>query len=167
MILLLASAVLAQEQEPCYFDHPISIVELREALKTCYLQTGTSIRMQIVELPPNETKPGIGFHSNDSALTAGGKETLDGVATVLALRKKMSIVIVGYADGAEQGDLLDLSLRRAEVAADYLVSKGIERARVTVQASGAENPVDVTGSAEGRARNRRVEFVVSAAQPAK
>jgi hypothetical protein len=163
MILLLASAVLAQEQEPCYFDHPISIVELREALKTCYLQTGTSIRMQIVELPPNETKPGIGFHSNDSALTAGGKETLDGVATVLALRKKMSIVIVGYADG----DLLDLSLRRAEIAADYLVSKGIERSRVTVQAAGAENPVDVTGSAEGRARNRRVEFVVSAAQPAK
>ena len=167
MLLLLASLAWAQDSEPCYFDRPISIIELKEALKTCYLPTGTSIRMQIVELPPNETKPGIGFHSNDSALTSGGKETLDGVATVLSLRKKMSITIVGYADGSEQGDLLDLSLRRAQVAADYLVSKGIEKERVTVRASGAENPVDVTGSAEGRARNRRVEFVVSASQPVK
>lgn len=167
MLSILIGLGLAQEPVPCSFDRPISIVELREALKTCYLREGTIITMQIVELPPNETEPGIGFVSNDSALTTGGKETLDGVVTVLELRRKMNITIVGYADSSEQGDLLDLSLRRAQAAADYLKSKGVEPTRVSVLAAGADKPVDFTGTAEGRARNRRVEFVVSTSETAK
>ena len=112
MILSFVGLLFAQEPEQCHFDRPISILELKESLKTCYLTEGTVITMQIVELPPNESQPGIGFHGNDSSLTSGGKETLDGLVTVLTLRKKMNVTIVGYADGAEQGDLLDLSLRR-------------------------------------------------------
>jgi len=162
MFLLLAILAYAQDDVPCYFDHPISIIELKEALKTCYLAEGTRITIQVEEIAPETPRPGIGFHSNDSALTSGGKETLDGVASVLTLRKKMNIKIVGYADSKEQGDLLDLSLRRAEVASAYLISKGIEPTRVSIEAAGADKPVDTNDTAEAHARNRRVEFVVSA-----
>lgn len=162
MFLFLAVMSRSFASEVCHFDGPISIVELREALKTCHLVTGTTITMQIVDVPPNETQPGIGFLGNDISLNDNGKEVLDGVSFVLFLRKKMKIAVVGYADSSEQGDLLDLSLRRAQAAADYLVSKGVEKERITVNAAGAENPIDTSGTSEGRARNRRIEFVVSA-----
>ena len=74
----------------------------------------------------------------------------------------MNIKVVGYADRSEQGDLLDLSLRRAQVASDYLVKKGIDVKRISIEAAGADKPIDATDTAEGHARNRRVEFVLSA-----
>jgi len=141
--------------------------ELREAMKTCVLPVGSVITLRVEEVTPAETQPGIGFHSNDSALTDGGKQTIDGVATIMSLRKQLSIKVVGYADSAEQGDLLDLSLRRAQVTGAYLVSEGIDPARITVEAAGADGRIDSHDTAEGHARNRRVEFVVSASKPVK
>ena len=153
---------LAEEPVPCHFEKPVTITELNEAMNSCVLPLGSVITIQIEEVEPASPKPGIGFHSNDSALTDNGKSTLDGVASVLTIRKKMNIKVVGYADSLEQGDLLDLSLRRAQVAASYLVKKGIDLTRITVEAAGADRPIDATDTAEGHARNRRVEFVVSA-----
>lgn len=164
---LLAGLAVAEEPEACRFEKPVSITELKEAMKTCVLPVGSVVTVQIEEVESAETRPGIGFHSNDSSLTTNGKSTLDGVATVLTIRKKMSIKVVGYADGQEQGDLLDLSLRRAQVASDYLISKGVDSTRITIEAAGADKPIDASDTAEGHARNRRVEFVVSAPQPVK
>ena len=159
---LLTGLALAEEPVTCHFEKPITVTELRDAMQSCVLPIGSVITIQIEDVDPVETKPGIGFHSNDSALTDNGKVTLDGVATVLTIRKKMNIKVVGYADSLEQGDLLDLSLRRAQVASAYLIKKGIEQTRITVEAAGADRPIDVSDTAEGHSRNRRVEFVVSA-----
>lgn len=163
--LLLTNESRAQEPETCHFEGPVSMGELREAMKTCVLPVGSVITLRMEEVAPSETQPGIGFRSNDSALTDGGKQTLDGVASIMSVRKKLNIKVVGYADSAEQGDLLDLSLRRAQVASAYLISKGIDPARVTVEAAGADGRIDSHDTAEGHARNRRVEFVVSAPKP--
>jgi len=165
MLLLLSGFLFAQEPDPCHFEQPVSITDLKDAMKECYLPTGTQITVQVIEVDPESPKSGIGFYSNDSALTSGGKQTLDGLASILAVRKSLTIKVVGYADGAEQGDLLDLSLRRAQVAQSYLISVGVDGSRIAVEAGGADNPVDSSGTSEGRARNRRVEFVMSAAKP--
>ena len=162
MLLLLIGLAFAEDPEVCHFDAPVSISELRESMKTCLLPVGSQITVQVEEITPTEEKPGIGFLSNDSALTTNGKQTLDGVASILTIRKRMNIKVVGYSDPAEQGDLLDLSLRRAQVATRYLIEKGIDPARISVEAAGAEKRIDFTDTAEGHARNRRVEFVVSA-----
>lgn len=167
MLLLLTCLAMAAEPEPCHFEKPVSATELGEAMRDCILPVGSVITVQVEEVTPTEKKPGIGFYSNDSALTSNGQSTLDGVASVLVIRKKMNIKVVGYADGHEQGDLLDLSLRRAQAAAAYLQKKGIDQARITVEAAGADRPVDTTDTAEGHARNRRVEFVVSVPEPIK
>jgi len=161
MLLLLACLAFAQEPEPCNFDKAVTVTELRDAMTTCLLPVGSTISIRVEEVTPVETRPGIGFHGNDSALSDNGRQTLDSVASIMVLRKKMNIKVVGYADGKETGDLLDLSLRRAQVTAKYLESKGIDPARISIEAAGADKLIDATDTAEGHARNRRVEFVVS------
>jgi len=161
MLWLLVALALADDTEICKVERPVSMDELKTIMKVCTIPVGTRITIYIEESVAQEQRPGIGFHSNDSALTPNSKETLDGIASVLTIRKKMNIKVIGYSDGQEKGDLLDLSLRRAQAAADYLVEKGIEAARVSVEAAGAESPIDTTDTAEARARNRRVEFIVS------
>ncbi len=160
--MMLSCLAFAQEPETCHFDKAVTATELRDAMATCVLPVGSTISVRVEEVPPVETRPGIGFHSNDSALTSNGCQTLDSVAAVLKIRKKLSIKVVGYADGKETGDLLDLSLRRAQSAAKYLEATGIDPARINIEAAGADKLIDASDTAEGHARNRRVEFVLSA-----
>jgi outer membrane protein OmpA-like peptidoglycan-associated protein len=80
------------------------------------------------------------------------------------------VKVVGYADSNEKEikDTGDLSTERASVAAQYLISKGIADDRIKIEGAGDTNPIDTTGTPEGKALNRRVEFVVTvAAEPAK
>ena len=53
-----------------------------------------------------------------------------------------------------------LSVRRAEAVKAYLVSKGIEKNRVYTEGKGEKQPVADNKTAEGRAKNRRVEIEV-------
>jgi outer membrane protein OmpA-like peptidoglycan-associated protein len=57
---------------------------------------------------------------------------------------------------------LELSRRRAEKVADYLMKNfKLDAGRVAVMWYGEGNPVDSNNTAEGRAKNRRVEVAVS------
>jgi outer membrane protein OmpA-like peptidoglycan-associated protein len=53
----------------------------------------------------------------------------------------------------------NLSEQRAEAIAAYLVSRGIDRARVVARGNGASNPVASNKTATGRYRNRRTEIL--------
>jgi outer membrane protein OmpA-like peptidoglycan-associated protein len=53
-----------------------------------------------------------------------------------------------------------LSLERAEAVKDYLVERGISGRRLKVAGMGGSRPVADNDSNEGKARNRRVEFVI-------
>jgi|LakMenE01Jun11ns_1017448.scaffolds.fasta_scaffold9903267_4 outer membrane protein OmpA-like peptidoglycan-associated protein len=164
---LLASLALADDTDLCKVDRPVSIDEFKTIMNVCIVPVGTRITVQVEEVEAQVQKPGIGFRPNDTALNSNGKSTLDGVAGLLSVRKKLYVKVVGYADPQEQGDLVDLSYRRAEVAAKYIVDKGIDPARVIIEAGGVESLIDHTDTADGRARNRRVEFVVSVPEPIK
>jgi OOP family OmpA-OmpF porin len=71
------------------------------------------------------------------------------------------IIAVGHTD-AIGGDAYNqkLSVRRAEAVKAYMVSKGIERNRVYTEGKGEKQPVADNKTAEGRAKNRRVEIEV-------
>ena len=56
---------------------------------------------------------------------------------------------------------LQLSQRRVQVIFDYLVSQGIDPARLTTAAYGESQPIADNATAEGRALNRRVEFQIN------
>lgn len=105
---------------------------------------------------------GIGFKVGDSTLNQKGKATLDGVWVILNNRPGFGVKVVGYADSAEISvkHPEELSYERAKVAADYLVAKGIASDRISVEGKGDQAPLDNSGTPEGQALNRRVEFVV-------
>ena len=58
-------------------------------------------------------------------------------------------------------------VRRAEAVKAYLVSKGIEKNRVYTEGKGEKQPVADNKTAEGRAKNRRVEIEVVGTRAAK
>ena len=83
---------------------------------------------------------------------------------VIQLLKEMpdiDVDIVGYTDnvGTEQYNIA-LSLRRAESVRDYVVARGIDEERLGVAGRGMSEPIVSNATPEGRAVNRRVEFVV-------
>ncbi len=76
------------------------------------------------------------------------------------------IIAVGHAD-AVGSDAYNqrLSVRRAEAVKGYLVTKGIEKNRVYTEGKGEKSPVADNKTAEGRAKNRRVEIEVVGTRP--
>jgi OOP family OmpA-OmpF porin len=86
------------------------------------------------------------------------------LSRVIALLKEMSgihVQIVGYTDDVGSTEYnLTLSFRRAESVRDYMVKHGIESMRLTVAGRGKTEPLVSNSTPQGRAVNRRVEFVV-------
>jgi outer membrane protein OmpA-like peptidoglycan-associated protein len=54
-----------------------------------------------------------------------------------------------------------LSLARAVTVRDYLVAQGVEASHIGVEGLGPDQPVADNATAEGRARNRRVEIILT------
>ena len=71
----------------------------------------------------------------------------------------MRVQIVGHTD-SQGTDAVNnpLSLDRAESVRDYLVSQGVSATRIAVDGKGERQPVADNTSADGRAKNRRVEI---------
>ena len=86
---------------------------------------------------------------------------LDAVYDVLKRKPKMSVRIEGHTDsqGSDESNL-DLSKRRAESVRKYLLDKGIEGQRMRANGFGEAKPIASNASPTGRAKNRRVDFVI-------
>ena len=101
----------------------------------------------------------VEFELNSDVLTPVGIALLDEIVAALEEVPDVPIEISGHTDS--QGDALenlDLSERRAQAALDYFVANGQDPARFVVRGYGENVPVASNDTAEGRARNRRIEF---------
>ncbi|MFZ4581781.1 MAG: DUF5723 family protein [Paludibacter sp.] len=87
---------------------------------------------------------------------------LDHVAKVLAENPNYMVEVQGHTDieGKPETNLI-LSKNRANAVRDYLITKGIDAKRLTANGYGQNRPVAPNTTIEGKAKNRRVEFVVS------
>jgi outer membrane protein OmpA-like peptidoglycan-associated protein len=75
------------------------------------------------------------------------------------------IRIEGHTDSSGSSNAnLALSQKRAEAVRDALVASGVEASRITVVGLGSERPVAANDTAEGRARNRRVDIILEEEQ---
>jgi OOP family OmpA-OmpF porin len=71
------------------------------------------------------------------------------------------IIATGHTDAVgSDGSNQKLSVNRSEAVKSYLVGKGIEKNRVYTEGKGEKQPVADNKTAEGRAKNRRVEVEV-------
>ncbi|HTN67712.1 MAG TPA: OmpA family protein [Burkholderiaceae bacterium] len=101
------------------------------------------------------------FDFDKSVLKADGKAKLDDLTSKLQGMNLEVIIAVGHTDAiGTDAYNQKLSVRRAEAVKAYLVSKGIEANRVYTEGKGKKQPVASNKTAEGRAKNRRVEIEV-------
>ena len=101
------------------------------------------------------------FDFNKSVIKPEGKAKLDDLVGKIKDINLEVIIAVGHTD-AVGGDAYNqkLSVRRSEAVKAYLVTKGIEKNRVYTEGKGEKQPVADNKTAEGRAKNRRVEIEV-------
>ena len=83
------------------------------------------------------------------------------LVTQLKSDKNATVTIDGYADADASDEYnLKLSQKRANSVKAYLISKGINSSRITINAYGEKNPIADNETPEGKAKNRRVVISV-------
>ena len=101
------------------------------------------------------------FDFDKSVLKPEGKAKLDDLTGKLKDITLEVIIAVGHTDSVGSDAYNQkLSVRRSEAVKAYLVSKGIEANRVYTEGKGEKQPTADNKTAEGRAKNRRVEIEV-------
>ncbi|MDQ1817929.1 OmpA family protein [Massilia sp. CCM 9210] len=120
-----------------------------------------------VVAPPPVTSEKVSFSADalfdfdKSVLKAEGKGKLDDLSSKLQGINLEVIIAVGHTDSVGTDAYNQkLSIRRAEAVKAYLQAKGIEANRIYTEGKGESQPVADNKSAEGRAKNRRVEVEV-------
>jgi len=104
---------------------------------------------------------GVAFASGRSALTEASFSTLDEVAASLQAHPELHIEIAGHTDATGSAEVnTSLSLARARAVMMYLARQGVSPQRMTAAGYGPDRPRAPNGTAEGRARNRRVELSI-------
>lgn len=103
----------------------------------------------------------IRFRPNSSEVEPGSYPVMDQIA--LALRKHSELTQVeigGFTDDTGPREFnMQLSRARARSVRQYLLARGIAPGRLTAAGYGPERPIGDNATDEGRAKNRRVEFV--------
>ena len=99
------------------------------------------------------------FDFDKSVLKPAAIASLNSLAGKVKSLTLEVIVAVGHTDSiGTDAYNQKLSIRRAEAVKKYLVSQGIEAKRIYVEGKGESQPVADNKTAEGRAKNRRVQI---------
>ncbi|MBB1517618.1 OmpA family protein [Aquipseudomonas guryensis] len=102
----------------------------------------------------------INFDTGKADLKADGQASVREIVSMLSSAPELKIAIEGHTDNVGQpADNKALSERRAQSVMAAIVAAGIPAERLQAAGFGQERPVADNRSAEGRAKNRRVELV--------
>jgi len=104
---------------------------------------------------------GIHFATNKSEISQDSAPILEKVRESMVFNPDATIIISGHTDsvGSDESNRT-LSQLRAQAVKDWLVSRKISAARIKVIGKGSAEPTATNDTAEGRAKNRRIEFLV-------
>ena len=131
--------------------------EIEEALPGAEVErVGEGIKLTLGE-------NAVRFDTNKASLTSTAKANLDKLVPVFKDYQNTDIVIYGYTDstGAVEYNQT-LSEKRANSVKNYLASKGLNNSRFETKGLGVNDPIATNETAEGRSKNRRVEFAIVA-----
>ncbi|RCS25990.1 OmpA family protein [Polaribacter sp. WD7] len=104
---------------------------------------------------------GVYFDTNKSDINAKSKANLDKLAKVFLEFPDTKIVVVGHTDSSGRDDYnLILSEKRAKSVTAYLINDGVAESRFETLWYGETKPKYDNTTAEGRAKNRRVNLAI-------
>jgi outer membrane protein OmpA-like peptidoglycan-associated protein len=104
----------------------------------------------------------VTFAVNEATIQPAFYDTLANVAKVLVSYPKTEIDVVGHADsdGTREHNQ-ELSERRADSVKSYLLRQGVQPVRVLTAGRGEDEPLVPNTSAANKAKNRRVQIVLT------
>ncbi|MBR8315625.1 OmpA family protein [Burkholderia dolosa] len=103
----------------------------------------------------------IEFETGSATLTPQGRQILDQIAAALSKLQNRTVDIIGHTDNSgNRTSNIALSQARADAVKGYLITKGIPPQQMTTTGVGPDQPIAPNDTADGRARNRRIEFRV-------
>jgi len=134
----------------------------KRAMEQATAGTGTVVTQtadnQLKLSIPND----ISFDTGRADIKANLRPILDQFAQGLSQQPSMEVRIVGHTDNTGSDAVNNpLSVNRAQSARDYLVARGVSSARIAIDGRGSREPIADNGSADGRARNRRIDIFLA------
>ena len=104
----------------------------------------------------------VSFDTGRHDIKSNLRPILDRFATTLNQNPVTTVTIIGHTDSTGSDAVNDpLSLNRAASTRDYLVDRGVAAKRIVINGRGSHEPIADNNTAEGRAKNRRVEIFVA------
>ncbi|MGO4551465.1 OmpA family protein [Lysobacter sp. 2RAF19] len=122
------------------------------------------------DLPPSKrtsagevfTLGGDAFASGKATLSSSGSGSVRALGAYIAAAPTGTIRIEAHTDGqGEAAANQDLSQRRANAVRDALAAAGVPKSKLQATGKGESDPIASNDTAQGRARNRRVEIIVA------
>ena len=103
---------------------------------------------------------GVVFQSGKAVISPESEQILSSALITLTDNPGLAVEIRGFTDNVGSAKKnLQLSQSRAEAVKAWLVKNGVSSKRITAKGYGDRNPVASNKTAEGRVKNRRIEFL--------
>jgi outer membrane protein OmpA-like peptidoglycan-associated protein len=156
-----AASSEAASQAATGAEHERAAVAARDELRTRLneaLPTRDSSRGLVAEID------GVQFATGTAEASASAREGLSKFSGIVASYPELRFNVEGHTDNTGSAATnQELSLKRAMTVRDYLIGQGVPASKIDVAGLGLSAPIGDNSTTDGRARNRRVEIVVSGA----
>ena len=151
----------------------ILVLVLGVALTSCSKKDAAGDDMAVAEVEEGAFGPGgsdygqagglqtVHFSYDSFELSDEAKLFLDAAVVWLNENTETYLQLEGHCD--ERGTIeynMSLGINRANTVADYLVTQGLDKARLTTISYGEERPFVAESNEDAWAKNRRVNFIV-------
>lgn len=123
---------------------------------------GTGVQVQRQGDTIQLIMPGnITFATDSDAIAGSFYAPLNNLANSFRQYNQNSIEIVGHTDNTGSHSYnMNLSQRRAQSVASYLIAQGVDGSRLSTRGAGPDQPIASNATPDGRAQNRRVEVTL-------
>ena len=109
----------------------------------------------------NKVFDNLEFETGKAIIKESSFESLNALALLMNKRSSLKLNIDGHTDNTGSASInKTISLKRANAAKAYLEGRGVDGRRITTKGFGKDKPIATNNTAAGRAKNRRVEFLL-------
>ncbi|MDW8301885.1 MAG: OmpA family protein [Bacteroidia bacterium] len=160
--------VLPQGKRYGFFANKQGFLATSENLDTKDLKEFKEIEVNLyltpIEVGQSIRLNNIFFEPNSASLQAESYSELKRLADFLKSNPNIVVEIAGHTDngaaGTDPNYLMQLSQNRAKSVAEYILKCGVNTSQIIYKGYGNTKPIANNATPEGRAKNRRVEFII-------